>query len=100
MAEQAARYEVDAWEEPVKHYLSRLHDPRTTIMQVAIGALGYEPARPGMTVQAGAPQPLRGTPINRLGTADQRRIAAILTNLDWCRGKREPHTGQRFWVPK
>lgn len=96
MPEQAARYEADAWEDPIRIYLYQLHEPRTTIMQVAIGALAYEPARPGMTVRKDDPQPIRGTPINRFGTADQRRVAAILTNLGWCRGRRGQN-GERFW---
>ena len=69
-----------------------------TVMEVAVGALGYEIERPDS--QSGESTPARGTPINRLGTADQRRITAILTNLKWERGKREAGTGKRFWVKK
>ena len=102
-AEQADRYEADAWEEPISIYLDiyldrlPLDDKRTTVMGVAIGALGYEPVRTGMTIGRDEPQPLRGTAINQLGTTHQRRIAAVLTNLKWHRGKREAGTGQRFW---
>jgi predicted P-loop ATPase len=98
--EQAARYEADVWEEPIEHYLNQLCDPRTTIIAVAIGALGFEPTRTGMTVREGEPQPIRGTPINRLGVADQRRISAVLTKLKWRRDKREGGTGRLLWVPE
>jgi predicted P-loop ATPase len=93
--EQAARYEGDAWEEPISRYLR--DRGRTTITAVAVGALGFEGERPHF-VPSGEPQPARGTPINRLSTADQRRIAAIMTTLGWERAKREPGTGIRFWV--
>ena len=72
---------------------SRISSPtqtRVTILQVAIGALGYQ-GKHRMPDD-------RNTPINRLGTADQRRIAAILISLGWKRGNREAGTGQRFWV--
>ncbi len=95
MPEQAARYEGDAWEQPIKRYLDRLSDKKTTVLRVALGALGFEGDRP--LVVPGDPQPARGTPINRLGTADQRRIVATLTALGWVRGKREGNN--RFWVP-
>jgi predicted P-loop ATPase len=79
VAEQAARYETDAWQEPIENYLATV--TRTTILQVAKSALDFEK-------------------VDRLGTREQRRIAAILTVLDWRRGKREGGTGQRFWERK
>jgi hypothetical protein len=51
---------------------------RTTIIQVAKGALDFEK-------------------IDKFGTREQRRVVAILTVLKWRRGKREPGTGKRFW---
>jgi predicted P-loop ATPase len=60
MPEQEARYEGDAWEEPVAQYLAGVS--RTTISAVAT-ALGFK--------------------TERIGTGDQRRIIAILTTLGW-----------------
>jgi predicted P-loop ATPase len=82
--QQEARYEGDCWEEPIGRYLEIIHEKRVTIMQVARNALDFEGEH--------------GTPINRLGTADQRRIGAVLVNFGWTRGPREPGTGKRFWV--
>jgi predicted P-loop ATPase len=97
MPQQEKRYEGDAWEEPIRRYLDRLHEKKTTILQVAIGALEFEGERPLMPRDRDEPQPVRGTPVNRFGTADQRRIMAILTVLGWRRSKREPGTGARLW---
>jgi predicted P-loop ATPase len=72
--QQAARYEGDAWEEGIADHISTLS--RTTISAVAINALGFKQ--------------------DRLGTADQRRIAAVLTTLGWRPGKRDMHG--RWWV--
>jgi predicted P-loop ATPase len=80
MPEQAARYEADAWEENIGDHIKRKQ--RVTVGEVARQALFIE------------------TP--RIGTADQRRIAAALERLNWRRerdGKTDSQ-GKRWWVPK
>lgn len=75
---QEDRFEVDAWEEAIEAYLTpTLFERGVTIMSVATGALDFDQAR--------------------LGTAEQRRIAAILQRLGWERGRRG-HGGVRRWV--
>ena len=59
--EQAARYEADAWEEPIRAHLEGVE--RTTLGSVATGALGLTVAR--VTIN------------------DQRRLGAIMTALGW-----------------
>jgi predicted P-loop ATPase len=75
MPEQASRYEADAWEETIAAYLKTKE--RVTISDVARTALNIETAR--------------------IGTADQRRIAAILELLRW---RRLPvdWQGKRWWT--
>lgn len=86
-AEQEARYEADAWEEPIAAWVTQvdgegnpLPAPRkqTTILEVAHKALSID--------------------VPKLGTADQRRIAAALERLGWIHGKRGGR-GERLWVP-
>ena len=76
--EQAARYEADAWEENIAAYL-KTRD-RVTVGGVAREALHIE------------------TP--RIGTSEQRRIAAALETLHWRRelpdGKTDSQ-GKRWW---
>jgi predicted P-loop ATPase len=76
MPEQAERYEGDAWEEPIANFLIGVK--RTTILQVACSALDFEK-------------------IDRIGTADQNRIRAIMRLQHWEHGPRGPN-GERFWV--
>jgi predicted P-loop ATPase len=71
---QEQRFEHDAWEEAVAEYLDR--HSRVTVGEVARQALGFEN--------------------QRIGTADQRRIAAAMDRLGW---RREPKGtgGKRWW---
>jgi len=73
-SEQDARFEADAWEEMVSHYLAA--QTKVTVGQVAQFALFFEKSK--------------------IGTADQRRIAAILELLGWHRLPKDSQ-GRRFW---
>ena len=73
--EQASRYEADAWEDTISEYLAGA--TKVTVGQVAREALHIE------------------TP--RIGTAEQRQVAAALEQLGW---KRQPQSwdGKRWWA--
>jgi predicted P-loop ATPase len=75
--EQDARFEADPWEDTVASYLIGLS--QTTIIQVARSALGFLSDA-------------------RVGTADARRIMAILEREGWKRGIRQANA--RWWVKK
>jgi predicted P-loop ATPase len=75
MPEQEARYEADAWEDAIRGFLAG--KVRVTVLEVARDALHIE--------------------VPRLGTADQRRITAVLERAGWTHGKRSGHA--RWWVP-
>lgn len=74
MPQQAERYEADAWEETIAAFVRERS--RVTVGQVAKEALFIE------------------TP--RIGTADQRRIAAALELLGWHRLPKDGE-GKRWW---
>jgi predicted P-loop ATPase len=77
--EQEARFEADAWEENIADYLRTIS--RTTVGQVAKGALSME--------------------AQRIGTADQRRITAAMERLGWRRERPDGGTdwqGKRWWI--
>jgi hypothetical protein len=74
MREQAA-YEGDAWEDAIRPYLNERE--KVTVSEVARGALHME------------------TP--KIGTADQRRIAAVLIDIGWKRQK-QSWDGKRYWT--
>jgi predicted P-loop ATPase len=76
MPQQADRYENDAWEENIAAYVKT--KDKVTIGEVAKLALLIE------------------TP--RIGTADQRRIAAVLDQLGWQRLPKD-WQGKRWWGP-
>jgi hypothetical protein len=73
--EQEARFETDAWEEAIEDYLCNQQE--MTLLQLARNALFMETAR--------------------LGTADQRRITAILERLGWERGRKEAGTKHQIF---
>lgn len=73
--EQGARYEADVWEHAIAEYVGGIG--RVTVLQVAQSGLGFE--------------------TSRIGTADQRRIAAALLRLGWQRGARTE--SGRWWQP-
>jgi predicted P-loop ATPase len=72
--EQEARYEADAWEDAIEKFLSGLR--KTTVLQVA---------REGLHMD-----------LPKIGTADQRRVAAAMERLGWARGERTLEG--RWWV--
>lgn len=74
--EQDARFEVDAWEEMIASYV-------TMKARVTVGGVAQE----GLSIQTA-----------RIGTADQRRIAAALERLGWKRLKMDSQ-GKRWWGP-
>jgi predicted P-loop ATPase len=80
--EQEARFEGDVWEERIAMWLRGLQN--VTIGEVATGALEFE--------------------TKKIGTADQRRIAAVLQRLGWKRLAKDDGTsetdsrGRRPWV--
>jgi predicted P-loop ATPase len=74
--QQEARYEPDAWEEAITDHLKG--KDRVLVLDVARNAIGMD--------------------THKLGTADQRRITAILERLRWERGKRGSN-GERWWIP-
>ena len=75
--EQEARFEVDAWEDIIRRYLTGR--TVTSVGEIAREGLGLE------------------TP--RIGTADQRRITAILERIDWHRLPKD-WRGNRHWGPQ
>jgi predicted P-loop ATPase len=81
MPQQASRYEGDAWEETIAAWLDdenhKAARSKITIGQIAREALSLE------------------TP--RIGTADQRRIAAVLELRGWRRLPVDWH-GKRWWA--
>jgi predicted P-loop ATPase len=101
-AEQEARFEADAWEPLIKDFLAGLPDgdlltpKRTTILDVAEGALNFELQLPARREKDDPIEP-RGTPIDRLTPTVQHRITAILQHLGW-----EPkrNRSERWWQPK
>jgi predicted P-loop ATPase len=72
--QQDSRYEADAWQEVISTYLAT--NTKVTVGQVAKEALYIEAAR--------------------IGTADQRRIAAIMERLGWGRLPVDSQ-GRRWW---
>jgi predicted P-loop ATPase len=75
--QQAARYEVDEWQNSIADYL-KTATGEITVTGVASSALLLER--------------------KNLGTAEQRRITTALDRLGWKRGERSSSTGRTVWV--
>ncbi len=74
--QQEARYEADAWEDTISQWVAG--KTRCTVAEVAKDALYFD--------------------ASRIGTADQRRIIAVLDRLGWKKGERGTG-GVRWWLP-
>lgn len=74
---QENRYEGDAWEEKIADHYNQYPSTQTTLLQIAINALGFTEAR--------------------IGTADQRRIIAAIEHLGWAKGPRQKYG--YVWLP-
>lgn len=72
--QQEQRFEDDAWEEPIAHFLA--DSTSVTVVQVGTAALGID--------------------VSEIGTAQQRRIATILRRLGWTHGPRTNRA--RRWI--
>jgi predicted P-loop ATPase len=83
--QQDARFDLDAWHEPIGTYLKDIasqaeagrKEPCTTVLQVAIGALGFEKSR--------------------LSKADQMRISQSIQKHEW---RTKTVNNVRSYVPK
>jgi predicted P-loop ATPase len=75
--EQDKRFEADPWEDPIATYLAG--KTSVTISEIAFKALRFDNHC-------------------RIGTADARRVAAILEHESWERAPRQ--NNQRCWIPK
>jgi predicted P-loop ATPase len=73
--QQAARYEADVWEEPIRTFAAGRE--RVTVAEVAASALGIE--------------------VGRIKDADQKRIAKALISVGWT--QQRTRTAGRFYVP-
>jgi predicted P-loop ATPase len=77
MPEQAARYDGDPWQDPISEWLAGVSPLKITVPQVASEAIGLTK--------------------DKIGRAEQIRIAAVLDVLGWHRGARHGDGG-RQWV--
>lgn len=84
--QQEARYEADAWESLVCAYLAEV--PVSTTHPKGRKVTVHKVARDALAIE---------TP--KLGTTEQRRIAATLERAGWCRGPRGEN-GERWWLPR
>jgi predicted P-loop ATPase len=74
--EQENRYEADPWDEDIAEFVA--NRDRVTVSEVARQALHFDA-------------------IARVGTADQRRITAVLTKLGW---EQKHRTGKSRWFTR
>jgi predicted P-loop ATPase len=95
--QQRNRYEGDAWEEPIGDWLKSRQNEQHTLIDIAVGCLGFEREPPKPTSFG---IPVRGTPINQFGKAHQLRVAAILDVLGWERAGLDGETRRQLFKKK
>jgi predicted P-loop ATPase len=88
--QQESRYDGDAWEEPIGRFLEGRTDS-VSLLQIAAGCLNYADGNSLFATP-------NATPINRLGTGDQRRILKVLEVLEWRKGPKTKR-GATFLPP-
>jgi predicted P-loop ATPase len=113
---QSLRYEADAWEDEIEDWLQANAERAVTCAEYeqwraahpdaptkeffppdAKVKFDLEPQQPVVvTIGAIAMNALQ-IPIERLGTTDQRRIAAALIRLGWKRGKKHSRSRRQIW---
>jgi predicted P-loop ATPase len=103
--QQEERYEGDAWEELIAAFIE--YRSEVTLIDIAVGCLGYDrkltddddgiPPNSDPEERGGPKRKPNKTPINRFGTTDQRRIAAILKTLGWDRAGKDVRTRRQLY---
>lgn len=76
--EQDARFDTDAWEEPISDFLAGRKS--ATIMEVAVNALNMEKGK--------------------VGRREQNQIIAVMERLNWERSSKRGTGGIKPWVPR
>jgi predicted P-loop ATPase len=110
--QQRSRYEGDALEELIGGWLTDKQKGQHTLIDIAVGALGYELPKSEEELEVEKEELRRElvknpyfeppkkpfkTPINRFGKAEQLRVAAILEVLGWERAGQEVGTRRRLF---
>ena len=84
--QQDSRYENDAWEDLIVSFLADV--PHSTVYPAGRKVTVLKVAREALSIET-----------SKLGTAEQRRTAAVLERNGWERGKVRGNKGEKWWTP-